>query len=440
MWRAVQEAMLNVVKHSGARSCVVSLKGSADSVSVTVVDHGRGFVLAEVPDERIGVRRSLPGHVTLVGGSADIESTPGEGTTVRLSWTRHPSAPPRSLVLDPTRLMPYPWLIPLWVMLHAGLGLQLTEAVRSWSGASASTLLILVGTTLTVRNRSRRFATVAVLCLLSGLALSISAVEPVPYSDWRLWACGAVAPATLLMVLSGSVRLAGVLGIGGFIVVVAIVGYPGPGYLRGAIEAGGQLLILYVIGLIAARSFERATDRLHVANDERLVLIASREASAARMEEGNRRLSLLSDTALPLLRRLVADPLITRGTRQACQAAEATTRDQLLASVILDETVESAIARARQRGARVILGSPEHTARSTMTAQLTALRSALVALLEHAGDGSQVRARWTPDDPRWAGTIAGERLALGPASAASLATLVPHHFDVDGDTVWMQIR
>ncbi len=439
MWGAVQEAILNVAKHSGVRSCVVSLNGSADSATVDVTDQGRGFVLADVPEERIGVRRSLPGHLALVGGSAEVASVPGSGTTVRLKWSRNLAAPPRAVVLDPARLMPYPWLIPAWVALHALLGLQLTDVVRSWAQAVAATCLIALGAALTVRNRSRVYAASSVLCLITGLAMSVSAVIAAPYSDWRLWACGAVAPTALLLVLSGSVRLAGILALGGFAVVLALVGHQGDGYLRGAIEASVQLPILYVIGLIVGRSFERATDRLRSANDRRIALIASRESSAARMEEGNRRLALLSDTALPLLRQLVAEPLITRDTRLACRAVEATTRDHLLASVILDEKVETAVAEARQRGAKVILGSTEHSVGSSKVAQLTALRSALVALLEHAREGSQVRARWTPADPRWAGTIAAERLSLGAMWAATLSD-ASHRFDVDEDTVWMEIH
>jgi hypothetical protein len=440
MWGAVQEAILNVAKHSGVRSCVVSLKGSAESATVDVTDEGRGFVLSEVPDERIGVRRSLPGHLALVGGSAEVESLPGSGTRVRLEWSRSSAAPHRAVVLDPARLMPYPWLIPAWVTLHAALGLQLTHVVTSWPAAIAGMLLIALGSALVVRNRVRRYAATAVACLLSGLALSVSAVTSAPYSDFRLWACGAVAPATLLMVMSGSVRLAGTLAIGGFAVVIALVGHQGDGYLRGALEASGQLPILYAIGVIVGRSFERATNRLRSANDRRIALIASREASAARMEEGNRRRALLSDTALPLLRQLVAEPLITQDTRMACRAVEATTRDHLLASVILDERVERAVADARQRGAKVILGSADHTVHPSSAGKLTELRSALVALLEHAGEGSQVRARWTPGDPRWVGTIAAERLSLGATWTGSLSGAASHRFDVDEDTVWMEIH
>lgn len=45
-YRAVQEALTNVVRHSGARQCAVELATSADEVRIDIVDDGRGLSTA----------------------------------------------------------------------------------------------------------------------------------------------------------------------------------------------------------------------------------------------------------------------------------------------------------------------------------------------------------------------------------------------------------
>ena len=47
-------------------------------------DEGPGFELETVPTERRGVRDSIVGRMAAVGGSAVVESRPGEGTEIAL--------------------------------------------------------------------------------------------------------------------------------------------------------------------------------------------------------------------------------------------------------------------------------------------------------------------------------------------------------------------
>jgi two-component system, NarL family, sensor kinase len=90
-FRAAQEALRNVVSHSGARAVEVRLgrrRGAegADLLTLTVTDDGVGFERAAVaPDDRprMGLRLldDLAGDV---GGRIDVRSAPGAGTTVRM--------------------------------------------------------------------------------------------------------------------------------------------------------------------------------------------------------------------------------------------------------------------------------------------------------------------------------------------------------------------
>jgi signal transduction histidine kinase len=96
--KAAREAVVNAARHSGAdkvdifaevEAAEVEAEDEADEVELFVRDRGRGFDLSSVPDDRLGVRRSIVGRMERHGGSAEIRSKPGKGTEVRLS-TRRP--------------------------------------------------------------------------------------------------------------------------------------------------------------------------------------------------------------------------------------------------------------------------------------------------------------------------------------------------------------
>lgn len=84
--RVAQEAIHNVNKHAGARNLAVRLEYGGEEIALEVQDDGRGFSAAAGPE-------SPPGHYGLmgmreraraVGGTLQVTSQPGNGTTVRL--------------------------------------------------------------------------------------------------------------------------------------------------------------------------------------------------------------------------------------------------------------------------------------------------------------------------------------------------------------------
>jgi signal transduction histidine kinase len=81
---AVRAAFENVLKHSGAAVAELELI-YADDITVMITDQGTGFDMAAVPADRLGVRGSIVDRVEAVGGSAQIWSTPGGGTSVVLT-------------------------------------------------------------------------------------------------------------------------------------------------------------------------------------------------------------------------------------------------------------------------------------------------------------------------------------------------------------------
>ncbi|NLT29318.1 MAG: PspC domain-containing protein [Propionibacterium sp.] len=88
MVRAAREAMMNAAKHSGAELVDVYAEVGERLVEIFVRDRGRGFDPDEIGHDRMGVRRSIIERMKRHGGTARIRSAPGEGTEVRLEWTR----------------------------------------------------------------------------------------------------------------------------------------------------------------------------------------------------------------------------------------------------------------------------------------------------------------------------------------------------------------
>ena len=86
LFRAVQEALNNVRRHSQASRVVVEVEFGDSSIKITVEDDGRGF---EVPDRMVDLiaagKLGLIGmheRARLLDGTLTIRSQPGRGTIV----------------------------------------------------------------------------------------------------------------------------------------------------------------------------------------------------------------------------------------------------------------------------------------------------------------------------------------------------------------------
>jgi signal transduction histidine kinase len=81
---AAREAMANAAKFSGADEISVYAEADGDGVSVFVRDRGVGFDRTTVPPDRRGLTDSIEARLARHGGSAQVRSTPGDGTEVEL--------------------------------------------------------------------------------------------------------------------------------------------------------------------------------------------------------------------------------------------------------------------------------------------------------------------------------------------------------------------
>jgi signal transduction histidine kinase len=80
----VREALSNVGRHGGATTCRVSVERNSAGLVIEVDDDGQGFD-AELTTWGMGLQ-NLRERVGSLGGIFQIQSTPGEGTTVRATF------------------------------------------------------------------------------------------------------------------------------------------------------------------------------------------------------------------------------------------------------------------------------------------------------------------------------------------------------------------
>lgn len=86
--RVAREAILNAQRYSHAEKITVSLETQDQDIIVTVQDQGVGFIPGTILEDgraHFGLR-IMQARAARLGGRLSIQSNPGEGTLVQLSW------------------------------------------------------------------------------------------------------------------------------------------------------------------------------------------------------------------------------------------------------------------------------------------------------------------------------------------------------------------
>jgi signal transduction histidine kinase len=96
--RIVQEGLVNVRKHSGARHALVRLAASPGKWNLTLEDDGKGFPFAGrfTQDQMEGAGRGptiIKERVRLIAGELTVESNPGQGTRLEITVPRSGELP-----------------------------------------------------------------------------------------------------------------------------------------------------------------------------------------------------------------------------------------------------------------------------------------------------------------------------------------------------------
>ncbi len=81
VYRILQEALTNVIRHSGASNVTVLLEVTHGEIRGVIEDDGQGFDGSASKADRVGIYGMVE-RATLLGGSLVLESEPGEGVMV----------------------------------------------------------------------------------------------------------------------------------------------------------------------------------------------------------------------------------------------------------------------------------------------------------------------------------------------------------------------
>ena len=97
-YRIVQEAVNNIMKHSGASEAEINVEKTSRGISLSIRDNGIGFF----PQQKaVGVNKGGFGLIgireraSLLGGTVEIESQPGAGTLLVINFDQKRYRPGR---------------------------------------------------------------------------------------------------------------------------------------------------------------------------------------------------------------------------------------------------------------------------------------------------------------------------------------------------------
>jgi signal transduction histidine kinase len=93
-YSATVQAMINSLQHAGngVDRWVEMHSHGHQAFTIEIGDRGAGFDPDQIPTERLGVRISILERVASAGGHARIDTAPGEGTVITLTWDGEPVA------------------------------------------------------------------------------------------------------------------------------------------------------------------------------------------------------------------------------------------------------------------------------------------------------------------------------------------------------------
>lgn len=87
LYRTLQEALTNVIKHAYATQVWVELSLEDDRVTLTIQDNGTGFAEEKTGTNGIGLA-GLRERITIAGGTLTVSSTPKHGTILSAKFPR----------------------------------------------------------------------------------------------------------------------------------------------------------------------------------------------------------------------------------------------------------------------------------------------------------------------------------------------------------------
>jgi signal transduction histidine kinase len=83
LYRIIQEALNNIVKHAEATKVDISLLYENDEIRLTIADNGIGFDMTKTRKSGNGIN-NMNDRAEILGGTFKLVSNPGVGTTIEV--------------------------------------------------------------------------------------------------------------------------------------------------------------------------------------------------------------------------------------------------------------------------------------------------------------------------------------------------------------------
>ncbi|MCE7004364.1 ATP-binding protein [Kibdelosporangium philippinense] len=386
--RGVREALTNVVRHADTDHVGIRVLQEENAVTVEVEDTGKGFTPEQIPDHRYGVTRSLVERMTRAGGSAEIISSPGAGTTVRMAVPlrrEQPSGDDAKLIgTSFQRGLRWGVIVMSTAILF---GLDLPRLLSSqdayyvmwpqyvtWFGLLAVTLVVAVATW---RDKPLGRWRWPLLVVVFGLSLlGALSMRPEYLLGPAHWSEGDAGWQVVLLLMDSRVVVFASVLVAQYLMTFGVAIFVGQSALSvvGVVNATWAVLTYQLaIAMIAAVLRGLAVRSAKVARDEEQLRTA--EAVAQQLHEDRKqRYAGLADTTVPLLQGLASGDLdpAEETVRRGC-AVEAARMRRLFAegSTVSDpllHELRACIETAERLGVPVSFA--ERGTRPTLPAQI----------------------------------------------------------------------
>ncbi|HEX5402614.1 MAG TPA: ATP-binding protein [Pseudonocardiaceae bacterium] len=364
--RAVAEVLRNVDRHAGATEAVLAAHAVPDGFVMTVSDDGTGCAGTDRPGA-VGLRRSVVERMADVGGTAEVASVPGAGTTVELAWSSLSVPmlrPSRVHVLElavedvrrPLTAVCVPYLVGTAMIAAAQVGRAgHATLLVAWYAVVCGCVGLLLWRARHGLGRRGSAAWVAVVLTLvwSGLLL----MPPDGLAGYASWPVGAVGP--LLAVLAvlrppWEALLACVLEMASIEVLVSfsvLNAAPLPQLLPALFAP----MFGTLMGTVVATTMLHYGRLVAYARNERLAVETAQAHRAARAVEHRARVAEIGRELEPFLDAVARGDLDPASLPARVRAAELdqVARDELHLPGVLDPGTRATLATARAHGCAV---------------------------------------------------------------------------------------
>ncbi|QPL04563.1 MULTISPECIES: sensor histidine kinase [Actinomyces] len=391
------EALRNSIIHAGrgpvARS--ITLKATADTVTLRVADDGCGFDPTNAPRDRFGLRESVIAAMDGVGGCAEIDSQPGRGTAVTLSWRRDradaerpvPGARTAPLALVSCMESPTARLLSGLIFLAYIVIACREVSVGSYASGQAVLLAVDIDAAAALMlvwswpgHRLPGWASLAVVVMAASanaLTMSQIALDGHPgYTSWSVGASTALSCALLVRSRPGSSWALLTL-----VTVTTTVWTVSTGRsLWVAVGISVGHIVSLAIWHLMARLSASLTARTARAQAVSAEIIARQHAQEIRRNTMRAHLDAVRSRVTPVLAAIAVGGALSEDLRTRARLLEAELRDELRAPAFTRTPVTTAARAARERGVDVTLLDDHSPVLLDTAAQRTAIEHAAAAL------------------------------------------------------------